>query len=266
MKNIFLFPLAIILALYAASCTSSQKTTDLADSLKTSPNKIVSQFKMLSVNAHHGLKDKSDVKQFADWIKATGAEVVAVQQIERATDSKPGFDAYRELLKQLDMRGTFAKARYFQGWDSGNALFCLYPLLQSEVFMLPTGKGKVRRSMSFAIFEMGLSSMAFGSADLDDEELGERMKQVNEVFSIQKTMKEFPMTIGCNFGESSKGKAAAKMTENYLCANNANEQTAAMEQHIYLPSNGKMKVLLSEKKQYNGFKTSGILVTAEVTQ
>lgn len=221
---------------------------------------------MLSVNIHHGLKDKNDVKQFADWIQSTGAEVVAVQQIERATDSKPAFDAYSELLKQLDMRGTFAKSRYFQGWDSGNALFCLYPLLQSTVYTLPTGKGKVRRSMSFGVFEMGLSSLAFGSADLDDEDLSERVKQVYEILSIQKSNQESPIVIGCNFGESSKGKAAAKMTERYFCANNISEQTAGMDQQIYFPSNGKMKVLLSEKKQYTELNTTGILVTAEVIQ
>lgn len=221
---------------------------------------------MLSVNAHHGLKNKSDVKQFAEWIKSTGADVIAVQQIERATDSKPGFDAYSELLKRLEMRGTFAKARYFQGWDSGNALFCLYPLLQSNVFTLPTGKGKVRRSMSFAVFEMGLRSLAFGSADLDDEELAERVKQVYEILAIQKSMQEFPIIIGCNFGESSKGKAAAKMAESYFCANSSNEQTAGMDQHIYFPPNEKMKVILSEKKQYPEFTTTGILVTVEVTQ
>lgn len=221
---------------------------------------------MLSVNALHGLKEKNDVKQFADWIKSTGAEVVAVQQIERPTDSKPGFDAYGELLKRLDMRGTFSKARYFQGWDSGNALFCMYPLLQSDAFMLPTGKGKVRRAMSFAVFEMGLSSLAFGSADLDDEELSERTKQVFEILSIQKSMKEAPMIIGGNFGEPSKGKAATKMTESFSCANSINEQTEGLDQHIYLPSNGKMKVISVEKKQFKVFNTTGILATVEVTQ
>ena len=220
---------------------------------------------MLSVNVHHGIKDKNDVKQFADWIKSTGAEVVAVQQIERSTESKPGFDAYSELLKRMDMRGTFSKARYFQGWDSGNALFCLYPLLQSDGFMLPTGKGKTRRTLSFAVFEMGLSSMAFGSADLDDEELSERTKQVYEILSIQKSMKEYPMMIGGNFGESPKGKAAAKMAESFSCANSTNDQTVGLDQQIYLPLNGKMKVIAVEKKQFNPFNTTGILVTAEVT-
>jgi endonuclease/exonuclease/phosphatase family metal-dependent hydrolase len=266
MKHYLFYTVVLIAALFYASCSSSQKATDLADSLKTSPNTIKSQFKMLSVNAQHGLKEASDVKQFANWIRSTGAEVVAVQQIERATESKPGFDAYSELLKRLDMRGTFAKARYFQGWDSGNSLFCLYPLLQSNVYPLPTGKGKARRSLSFGVFEMGLSSIAFGSADLDDEDLSERVKQVYEILSIQKSMQEFPMVIGGNFGEPSKGKAAAKMAEKYLCANSASEQTAGIDQHIYFPSNGKMKVIQTEKKQYSGLNATGILVTIEVTQ
>lgn len=221
---------------------------------------------MLTVNAQHGLKDKAEVKKFADWVKTTGAEVVAVQQIIRATDSKPEFDAYSELLKRLDMRGTFAKARYFQGWDSGNALFSMYPILQSNTYMLPTGKGKTRRSLSFGVFEMGLKSLAFASTDLDDEDLSERVKQVYEILSIQKTMPEYPIIVAGNFGESSKGKAPAKMLERYACANSSADQTAGMEQHVYLPNDGKLNVVSIEKVLNKTLHTYALLVTIEVIQ
>lgn len=263
MKNIILIVVAALTALFALSCSSSEKAAEPAAG---APKGITNQFKMLSVNAQHGLKDKTDVKRFADWVKTTGAELVAVQQIIRATDSKPEFDAFTELLKRLDMRGTFAKARYFQGWDSGNALFCLYPMLQSNAYMLPTGKGKTRRSLSFGLFEMGLKPMAFASTDLDGDDLSERVKQVYEILSIQKSMEEYPIIVAGNFGESSKGKAPSKMLERYLCANSAGEQTVSLEQHVYLPVNGKMKVIASEKVQYKSLNVNGILVTIEVTQ
>jgi len=264
MKKLLLFSSVITLALVIASCSSSEKTTAI-EGLKPSTG-LTSQFKMLSINAQHGLKDKTDVKKFAEWVKSTGAELVAVQQIIRATESKPEFDAYTELLKRLDMRGTFAKARYYQGWDSGNALFCLYPLLQSNGFMLPTGKGKTRRSLSYGVFEMGLKSLAFASTDLDDEDLSERVKQVYEILSIKDSQKEFPLVVAGNFGESPKGKAPSKMLEKYFCANSTSEQTTSIGQHVYLPADGKMKVVSSEKVQYRTLNATGILVTVEVTQ
>jgi endonuclease/exonuclease/phosphatase family metal-dependent hydrolase len=264
MKNTVMKFAALVLALFAFSCSSSEKTAEGTGELKKSV--LTNQFKMLSINAQHGLKDKTEVKRFAEWVRSTGAELVAVQQIIRATDSKPEFDAYTELLKRLDMRGTFAKARYFQGWDSGNALFCMYPLLQSNAYMLPTGKGRTRRSLSFGVFEMGLKPIAFASTDLDGDDLSERVKQVYEILAIQKSMEEYPIVVAGNFGESSKGKAPAKMLERYRCANSAAEQTAGMEQHVYLPSNAKMTVVASEKVQYKSLNANGILVTVEVTQ
>lgn len=266
MKRIILCSITVLIALFFASCSSSEKAADASGDLKGSAKALTNQFKMLSINAQHGLKDKSDVKKFAEWVKATGAELVAVQQIIRATESKPEYDAFTELLKYLDMRGTFAKARYYQGWDSGNALFCMYPLLQSNAYVLPTGKGKTRRSMSFGVFEMGLKPMAFASTDLDDEDLSERVKQVYEILSIQKSVEEYPMIIAGYFGETSKGKAPAKMSEKYICVNNAAEQTSGILEHVYLPSNGKVKVISSEKVQYKTLNATGILVTLEVTQ
>lgn len=266
MNKILLHSCTLFFAFLYFSCSSSQQAVEDVGEIKGPPKAITSQFKMLSVNTLHGLKDKTDVQKFAAWIKSTGAELVAVQQIERATDSKPGFDAYSELLKRLDMRGTFAKARYYQGWDSGNALFCMYPLLQSDVFVLPSGKGKVRRALSFGIFEMGLKPMAFASTDLDDEDLSERVKQVYEIFSIQKRIPEYPILIAGNFGESSKGKASAKMLEDYICVNSSNDQTVGIDQHIYFPKDGKMNVISSEKVKYNGLNTTGIVATIEVTQ
>lgn len=252
-------------ALLLASCSGS-KETDAAGGLKGPPKAITSAFKMLSINLAHGLQDKSDVKQFTDWVKSTGAEVVAVQQIERATESKPGFDAYEELLKRTDMRGTFAKARYFKGWDSGNALLCLYPMMQSNVYALPVGKGKARRSLSFAVFELGLKSVAFASTDLDDEDLSERMKQIREIFSIQKSMEEYPIVVAGNFGESVKGKASATMLERYASANTVTDQLTGAEQHVYVPLEKKMNVVAAEKVVYKPLNQTGVLVTVEVVQ
>lgn len=266
MKNIFIFTASVAAALFLFSCSSTQQSTGEAADLSAAPKALTSQFKMLTINTQHGLKDKSDVKKFADWVRSTGAELVAVQQIIRATDSKPDFDSYTELLKRLDMRGTFAKARYYQGWDSGNALFCMYPILQSNGYTLPTGKGKTRRSLAFGVFEMGLRSVAFASTDLDEEDLSERVKQIYEILSIQKSLSEFPIVVAGNFGESPKGKGPSKMLEKYLCANTLSEQTSGLSQHVYLPMNGKMKVISSEKTFNKNLNTSGLLVTVEVTQ
>jgi len=261
-----LFSISVLAIVLLSSCAGPKEVSETPGELKGPPKPLTSSFKMLSINVAHGLNDKTDVKKFANWVKATGAEVVAIQQIVRATDSKPGFDPYEELRKLLDMRGTFAKARYYQGWDSGNALFCLYPMMQSNGYPLPTSKGKVRRSLSFAVFELGLKSVAFASTDLDEDDSSERMKQVREIFAIQKSMEEYPMIVAGNFGEAMNGKASSQMRERYICANTASESLNGIEQQVYIPMNKKMNVLSAEKVYYKPFNQSGLLVTVEVVQ
>ncbi len=266
MKQLLLVTGIVISALCWSSCAATRSSSDDADILKAPRKALTSRFTMLSVSARHQLNDNTDVRKFSSWIKSTGAELVAVQQILRSTDSRPGFDSYTELLKRLDMRGTFAKARYYKGWDSGNALFCIYPMHQSQSYMLPTGKGKIRRSMSFGVFELGLKPIAFASTELDDQDLSERVKQVYEILSIQKSMEEYPIIVAGDFGEASGGKAPAKMMERYICANDSSAETTGMEQHVYLPATGKLKVLSSKKVHYQELNLTGILVTVEVTQ
>lgn len=164
------------------------------------------------------------------------------------------------------MRGTFAKARYYKGWDSGNALFCMYPMMQSNVYALPVGKGKVRRSLSFAVFELGLKTVAFASTDLDGEDLSERQRQIREIFTIQKSMEEYPIIVAGNFGETVKGKASATMLEKYASANTTTDQLLTAEQHVFVPLEKKMNILGAEKAVYKPLNQTGVLVTVEVVQ
>ena len=78
------------------------------------------------MNVRHTLKGKSDVRRLAKLIKSTAADIVAVQQIERPQEGKTDFDAVEELAKQTEMYDYFGKARYFEGFDSGNALFSTF--------------------------------------------------------------------------------------------------------------------------------------------
>lgn len=261
-----LVKLSAVAAFFLATCAPPKELAEEPGELKAPPKAITSTFKMLSINLTHGLQDKSAVKKFASWVKLMGAEVVAVQQIERATDSKPGFDAVMEVAKALDMRFTFAKARYYQGWDSGNALFCVYPMHQSQVFSLPVSKGKVRRSLSFALFDLGLKPIAFASTELDDTDLTERLRQVNEIFSIQNSMQEYPIIISGDFGETIKGKAYATIVGKYLPTNTAGTQLANISQHIFIPVEKKMNIMSAEKVQLKGLNQTGVLATIEVTQ
>jgi endonuclease/exonuclease/phosphatase family metal-dependent hydrolase len=262
----FSFTVIIFSALLWASCAGQKESTQEDALLLNEKKPQTSTFTLLSINTVHALQNDGDIKKLARWIKSTGASVIAVQEIERATESKPGFDAVTALAKSLDMRFQFGKARYYKGWDSGNALFSPYPIQQSSVYSLPVGKGKVRRSLTYGVIDLGLKQLGFGSTELDDESLSERLKQVSEIYTISQETSSFPMIVTGDFGEAADGKTAEKMSEKYLAANTVGETTKAIAQHVYVPASDKFKVVSAQKMKYSGFDAPAILTTIEIIQ
>jgi len=226
---------------------------------------ITSTVKILTVNARHSLKEKSDVRRLARLVKSTAAEIVAVQQIERPEEGKEGFDAVRELGKETDMYNYFGKARFFEGFDSGNALLSMYPMKGMLVHELPVGKGKVRRSLAFGEVDAGIRTVGVASTELDDQSSADRVEESSEIASFVKQYAGELIVVCGDFNESSSGKAAAKMQEEFTAANTLQESTAATSQHLYTIKDEKLRPLSSQKvKAGNGLE--GLLVTVEITQ
>jgi endonuclease/exonuclease/phosphatase family metal-dependent hydrolase len=260
MRNIV--PLLFGFAIFFQSCAPTKETSPPAS---TSEKKtFTSTVKVLSLNANHLLKEKGEIKKLADWAKSLGVEILAVQQIERPTETKPGFDAVQEFSKVADMYQYFGKARYLDGFDSGNALFSVYPIKQTAVMQLPVGKGKVRRSLSYGVIDVGLRSIGVASTELDDQSSSERQTQVEEIFSIEKSLSDFPFLLCGAFYEPLTGKIPLKMKERFTAANSLQEETSGMTQQVYVKNGTPLNTLSVEKVQYR--KWDGLLVTLLVTQ
>jgi endonuclease/exonuclease/phosphatase family metal-dependent hydrolase len=226
---------------------------------------LTATFKILSVNVRHTLKAKSDIRRLAKLIKSTGADIVAVQQIEKPEEGKTDFDAVQELAKQTEMYDYFGKARYFDGFDSGNALFSTYPVKQTVVQQLPVAEGRVRRSLAFGVIDVGLKEVGVSSTELDEESSSDRVKEAGEIISIAQSYDNIPFIVCGNFCESISGKAAVKMQERFTAANSLEESTQKTEQHVYAMKDKNVAPLTVEKVKF-GRSGDALLVTMQVTQ
>lgn len=252
-----------VLALMTQSCAPSKEAAGAPP--MAGKKAITTTVKILTVNARHTLKEKSDVRRLAKLIKSTEAEIVAVQQIERPEEGNTGFDAVKELAKQVDMYNFFGKARFLEGFDSGNALLSTYPVTQPIVHDLPVGKGKVRRSLAFGVIDVGLRSIDVASTELDDQASSERVNQAEEIFSFSKSYVGDLLVICGDFNETMSGKAAAKMLERFASANALQESTSNTPQHLYVIKDQRIHPVSAEKVKA-GNSIEGLLVTIEVTQ
>ncbi len=253
----------LILALAVSSCSPTKEAAVAPATAAKKP--LTSTFKILSVNVRHTMKGKSDVRRLAKLIKSTQAEIVAVQQIERPQEGQSDFDAVQELAKQTEMYNFFGKARYFEGFDSGNALFSTYPVNQTVVQPLPVEEGKVRRSLTFGMVDVGLREVGVSSTELDDESSSVRVNEAKEIFAIAQSYTDVPFIVCGNFYESTLGKAAAKMQEHFTVANSLSEAAQKFEQQVYAMKDRKIEPLSVEKVKF-GSSGDALLVTMQVTQ
>ncbi len=250
-------------ALLLQSCAPSKETTAVPSA--TEKKALTTTVKILTVNARHSLKEKSDVRKLAKLIKSTQAEIVAVQQIEKPEEGNDGFDAVKELAKQTDMYNFFGKARFFEGFDSGNALLSMYPIKNTIIHELPAAKGKVRRSLAFGAVDVGLRNLDVASTELDDQSASERAAQAEEISSFSKQYAGELLVVCGDFNETLLGKAAGKMQEGFTTANALQETTQNSSQHLYVIKDPKIRPLSSQKVKA-GASIEGLLVTVEVTQ
>ncbi|MBK8979283.1 MAG: endonuclease/exonuclease/phosphatase family protein [Planctomycetes bacterium] len=85
-------------------------------------------------NIHHGrgLDGVVDVDRIADVLRATGADVIALQEVDVGVARSGRIDVAGEIAARLGMTAVFGKNIDYQGGDYGNALLTRLPVESSE--------------------------------------------------------------------------------------------------------------------------------------
>jgi endonuclease/exonuclease/phosphatase family metal-dependent hydrolase len=258
--------LFLVLAFVGGSCAPTKEANRNSQLSLEKSGRPTTTVKILSVNCSHELRDKSEVRKFARWLKSQGADIVAVQQIERPLEGTKGFDAVSELAKVSEMYQFFGAARYWEGFDSGNALFSVYPIQQAEVRSLPVEKGKVRRSLSYGVIDVGIRSIGVASTELDDDSRSERMHQAEAISSIAGSLTDYPFVVCGGFYETESGKVSTKMSEQFNEANSLSEETTDLSQRVYARKDSLVQPIAINKVRMSERNLEGVLVTFEVKQ
>lgn len=102
--------------------------------------------KLMTYNIHSciGMDGKLDPVRIADVIRGTGAETVAMQEVDKLTERIGYVDQPAVIAKELNYHYLFGKAINRSKGDYGNALLSRYPLEQIDNLEIPT-LGEPRR-------------------------------------------------------------------------------------------------------------------------
>lgn len=147
--------------------------------------------KVLSYNIHHANPpsepDLIDLEAIAEVINTSGAELVAIQEVDVRTErSGKSSDQAEELGKLTGMNVFFSKGIDYQGGEYGTAILSKFPLLETERHELPNleGVNSEPRTLAVVTVEINGQKYKFANTHLDYTNAENNHLQAQKIMEI----------------------------------------------------------------------------------
>ncbi|HYE83474.1 MAG TPA: endonuclease/exonuclease/phosphatase family protein [Clostridia bacterium] len=139
--------------------------------------------KVMTYNIHRGINKNNelDLDGIVEVIKNSGAEIIALQEVERYS-VRTGFkDQIGYIADKLSMHYAFGKSINILNGQYGNAILSIYPIEEYEVSKLPS-EGE-RRTLLKAGLDIDGNKISVYNTHLGLNE-SERAMQIEEIIKI----------------------------------------------------------------------------------
>jgi endonuclease/exonuclease/phosphatase family metal-dependent hydrolase len=140
----------------------------------------------MSYNIHHGQgnDERFDLERLAGVIRSTGADLVALQEVDVKTGRASGVDQAAELGRLTGMHVVFGEAMPYDGGSYGEAVLSRWPVLEQRVLPLPaSGDHEPRAAVEIVVRVPGSErDLRFVGTHLDHtRDEADRLAQVAEL-------------------------------------------------------------------------------------
>jgi len=204
----YLIPILSSLLMLFLSCNLFKKQNEQSDF-----KKLVT----LTYNIHHGAPDKSNevnLKNIAAVIRKSGAELVALQELDVNVPRSRNEDQVAALAKMLDMHYYFSKSINYNGGEYGVAILSKYPMTNTRNELLPMPIPGEQRSVAIATIKLpGNVSIEFASTHLDLN-VPNRTAQVQRLNVLSKSLGK-PLFIGGDYNAIPTSSEILKLKEEF---------------------------------------------------
>lgn len=188
MKKLFFIAAAIILIAVYTDFSKTSMPVIAEKKILYSENKesisgFMPEMRVMSYNIHRGINkgNELDLDGIVKVIQSSGAEIIALQEVERFS-VRTGFrDQIKYIAEKLSMQHVFGKSINILNGQYGNAILSKYPIEEYKVSKLPSS-GE-RRTVLRAALNINGERVAMYSTHLG---LGqdERALQLQEITRI----------------------------------------------------------------------------------
>ena len=127
------------------------------------------ELRVLTFNIHHaeGEDGRLDVPRVAEVIKQSGADLVALQEVDRGAERSGRRDLLKELADLTGMRYAFGKNIDLQGGDYGNAVLTSRPIVSEGNKLLPNTNGGEQRGVLQVVLDVAGTRVLVLATHLD---------------------------------------------------------------------------------------------------
>ncbi len=151
--------------LLLASCLAPGSAPDSRPAPAPAPP---ASLRLVSYNIKHGLgmDGALDLERVGDYLEATGADVVLLQEVDEHASRSGGVDQATVLGERLGMTAHFAPFMDFQGGRYGLAILAAPRVMEAEVIKLPAGTREPRSALVVTL-EVDGAPLRVANAHLD---------------------------------------------------------------------------------------------------
>ncbi len=155
-------------------------------------------YRLMTYNIRHGLglDGHLDMRRAAEAIRQAGADLVAVQEVDRHTDRVAGRDELVDLIEGTELGGTFSKSIDFRNGSYGNALLYRLPVVAEHRCSLPGREPRSALACDLGLPQNGCLRFVVVHLDLDD---ACRLESVAVLLAFLDSLPPMPTVLGGDF-------------------------------------------------------------------
>lgn len=180
------------------------------------------QLSILSYNIHHAnppsLADSIDLPAIIKVIKNSGADLVALQEIDSNTKRSGLGNQAQQIGEALGMYAFFGKAIDYENGDYGIAILSKFPIIESKVHHLPSNPetNGEPRVLAMSLIKLADGKLIwFASTHLDSQkENTNRLLQIQKIIEISK-QEVVPTIIAGDFNDVEKSPVISILDQNF---------------------------------------------------
>ena len=173
-------------------------------------------FRVMTYNIHHGegLDGKVELRRIAKLIRHEGADIVALQEVDKGVERTRQRDLAAELATLTGLTCVFSNNFNFQGGQYGNAVLTRFPVLTATNLHYQMLRPNEQRGLLQLLLEIHGRRLVFMTTHIDYRpDDAERLMNIEQIGQVAKPYADQPVIVSGDFNATPGSRTHSNMKE-----------------------------------------------------